>query len=81
MSTKYLIRKILSFHVINGVTLNINIPDIPFKDIKGIKVCRQGKGKWVEKINLEDGINNTIEWIDDNYLELSNLKWTYTHKE
>jgi len=37
--------------------------------------------KWVEKINLEDGINNTIEWIDDNYLELSNLKWTYTHKE
>ena len=31
-------------------TLNINIPDIPFKDIKGIKVCRQGKGKgWKNK--------------------------------
>ena len=55
-----LIRKILSYHVIKGVTLNINIPDIPFKDIKGIKVCRQGKGKWVEKINSKNKKNKFI---------------------
>ncbi|MBH75802.1 MAG: 5'/3'-nucleotidase SurE [Flavobacteriales bacterium] len=46
-----LIRKILSSHLIKGVTLNINIPSITCKDLRGIKVCRQGKGKWIEKIN------------------------------
>ena len=28
--------------------LNVNIPNLSFEDIKGIKVCRQGKGEWVE---------------------------------
>jgi 5'-nucleotidase len=31
-----------------GVTLNVNIPALPFDKIKGIKVCRQNRGMWNE---------------------------------
>jgi len=44
---KYLLKKNLE----KGVTLNINLPDISYDNVKGVKVCRQGKGIWIEKIN------------------------------
>lgn len=31
-----------------GIVLNVNIPKLPFSEIKGIKVCRQAKAMWVE---------------------------------
>ncbi len=31
------------------ICLNVNIPDVPFDAIKGIKICRQAKGNWVEE--------------------------------
>ena len=34
-----------------GVVLNVNIPNIAQKDIKGIKVCRQAKANWVEEFD------------------------------
>jgi 5'-nucleotidase len=35
----------------DGVILNVNIPNVPAKDLKGIKVCRQAKGNWVEEFD------------------------------
>lgn len=35
----------------NGVALNVNIPNLSKKDIKGIKVCRQAKANWVEEFD------------------------------
>ncbi|MEZ4792745.1 MAG: 5'/3'-nucleotidase SurE [Gelidibacter sp.] len=35
----------------NGVVLNVNIPRLPQKDIKGIKVCRQAKANWEEEFD------------------------------
>ena len=32
----------------NNLCLNVNVPDIPFSEIKGIRFCRQGKGNWKE---------------------------------
>jgi 5'-nucleotidase len=32
----------------NNLCLNVNIPDIPFSKIKGLKFCRQGEGNWQE---------------------------------
>lgn len=32
-----------------NTTLNINIPRLPLEQIKGIKVCRQAYGRWVEE--------------------------------
>jgi len=31
-----------------GIVLNVNIPKLPEKEIKGIKICRQADAKWVE---------------------------------
>ncbi|MBE2280567.1 MAG: 5'/3'-nucleotidase SurE [Ignavibacteriaceae bacterium] len=31
-----------------GTFLNVNIPDLPIDEIKGIKVTRQGKAKWAD---------------------------------
>ncbi len=35
----------------NGVVLNVNIPNLKEKDIKGIKVCRQAKANWEEEFD------------------------------
>jgi 5'-nucleotidase len=34
-----------------GVVLNVNLPKLPEKEIKGIKVCRQAKAYWVEEFD------------------------------
>jgi 5'-nucleotidase len=34
-----------------GVIMNVNIPKLKEKDIKGIKVCRQAKAIWIEKFD------------------------------
>ncbi|TBV27877.1 5'/3'-nucleotidase SurE [Meridianimaribacter sp. CL38] len=34
-----------------GVVLNVNLPNLPKKDIKGIKVCRQAKANWEEEFD------------------------------
>ena len=35
---------------------------------------------WEDKISLEEGINRTIKWIDENYSVLAKLPWNYQHK-
>jgi len=37
--------------IAEGVILNVNIPDLKEKDIKGIKICRQAKANWKEKFD------------------------------
>ena len=34
-----------------GVVLNVNIPNLKEKDIKGIKICRQARANWKEKFD------------------------------
>ncbi len=34
-----------------GVCLNINFPKIPAEDIKGIRICRQARGLWIEEFD------------------------------
>jgi len=44
-----LINKILANQVDDKLLLNVNIPLLPYDEIKGIKVCRQSKGNWTEE--------------------------------
>ena len=34
-----------------GVILNVNFPKLAEKDIKGIRICRQAKARWMEKFD------------------------------
>lgn len=44
--------------------LNVNIPKGPLSEIKGIKVCRQAKAKWVEEFDQrEDPYGRRYYWL------------------
>lgn len=48
--------KIIKYTLENGMNdtrlLNVNIPDIPYEEIKGIKICTQAEGKWIEDFQV-----------------------------
>lgn len=46
-----IILEVLENGLPKGVVLNVNIPKLPADAIKGIKICRQAKAKWVEKFD------------------------------
>lgn len=48
---KKIVREALKSGIPKGVVLNVNIPKLPKKEIKGIKVCRQAKANWKEKFD------------------------------
>jgi 5'-nucleotidase len=45
---KIIVREVLTNGIPKGITLNVNIPALPFDEIKGIRICRQNKGMWNE---------------------------------
>jgi 5'-nucleotidase len=34
-----------------GVCLNVNFPKLPLDEIRGIRVCRQTRGLWIEEFD------------------------------
>ncbi len=44
-------KKILESSLPKGTLLNVNIPCLPYKDLKGIRICRQAHAKWEEKFD------------------------------
>ncbi len=44
--------------------LNVNIPKLPFEEIKGLRVCRQAEGLWKEEFKEGiDGMGRTYYWL------------------
>ena len=35
---------------------------------------------WKDKINLDEGISKTLNWVNTNLLILNKLPWEYQHK-
>ncbi|RLD71108.1 MAG: 5'/3'-nucleotidase SurE [Bacteroidetes bacterium] len=46
-----IIDKVIQNGIPKRTCLNVNIPDIAPEKIKGVKICRQTSGKWVEEFN------------------------------
>lgn len=46
--TRILIETFMSNKPDQNLCLNVNIPDVPFEEMKGLRFCRQGKGNWKE---------------------------------
>ncbi|MGI9160258.1 MAG: 5'/3'-nucleotidase SurE [Saprospiraceae bacterium] len=44
-----IMRYVLENPAITGRLLNVNIPNLPAEQIKGLKVCRQADARWVEE--------------------------------
>ena len=47
----------------DGSCLNVNIPKLPSKDIKGIRICRQSNGNWIEVDERKDPAGRTYYWL------------------
>jgi len=35
---------------------------------------------WSDQLSLEEGLSDTLTWVDDHLDQLTNLPWTYQHK-
>lgn len=57
-------REVLTHQLPEGVLLNVNIPNVAVADLKGIKVCRQARAKWVEEFDeREDPTKRKYYWL------------------
>jgi len=66
-----LAKKVIEKGLPQGVCLNVNIPYIAKKDIKGIKVCRQANAYWDEKFDeRKDPFNNSYYWLSGQFVNL-----------
>lgn len=69
--TRKIIEMIFEKGIAPGVYLNVNIPNIPCEEIKGIRVARQGKGRWVHE--FEERVHphgHKYYWMVGNFLDL-----------
>jgi 5'-nucleotidase len=57
-------RKVLDQGLTKGVCLNVNIPDVPPEEIKGIRICRQSGGTWQEEFDERlDPVGRKYYWL------------------
>lgn len=64
-----IIRKVMQEKLPLGTCLNVNIPDT--NDIKGIKLCRQGYGKWVEEFDpCPHRTRKNLYWLTGHFMNL-----------
>jgi len=51
--------------------LNVNIPNIPYEEIKGIKICKQGEGSWNEAYDERiDPVGRKYYWLTGKFTVL-----------
>lgn len=57
----------------DGVTLNVNIPDVAVNELKGIKYCHMANGRWVEEFDKRiDPFGKDYYWLTGRYETLEN---------
>jgi 5'-nucleotidase len=63
-----MIEMVLKNGLRRGACLNINIPKIPVADIRGVRVCRQARGYWIEEFDRRiDPNNREYYWLTGNF--------------
>lgn len=71
-AARVIVQKVLENMINNdlpeGVCLNVNIPALEFKELQGMKICRQTKGYWKEEfVKRLDPHNGEYFWLTGNY--------------
>ncbi len=84
-----------SISIKNLVKKICNLTSVSFEEIVNISEDRLGKDQsylldssairlkynWKDKINLEDGILDTVTWIDKHIDKFQKMSWKYIHKK
>lgn len=59
-----IIREVMSRKLPEGICLNVNIPYVPADEIKGIRICRQAGGTWLEDFDVrKDPKGEDYYWL------------------
>jgi 5'-nucleotidase len=66
---RHIIKEVLENGLQNTKLINVNIPNLPESEIKGIKICKQADGQWVEdfKTNI-DPFGRKYYWMTGEFL-------------
>ena len=68
-----LVANVLKEGLEEGICLNVNIPKLPSKDIKGIRVCRQANANWIEEFDVrKDPAGRTYYWLTGTFQNYDN---------
>ncbi|WP_111307999.1 5'/3'-nucleotidase SurE [Confluentibacter sediminis] len=66
-----IVKRALEQGLPNGVVLNVNIPNVKEKHIKGIKICRQAKANWVEAFDKrKNPQGKDYYWLSGKFVNL-----------
>lgn len=66
---EHLIRDVLDNGMAEGSLLNVNIPDLPPAEIKGIRICRQAEARWVEEyVKNTDPRGREYYWLTGRFV-------------
>lgn len=64
-----IVENVLQNGLPKGVILNVNIPKLEKKDIKGIKICRQANAHWVEKFDKRiNPMGREYYWLSGEFI-------------
>ncbi|NJC28123.1 5'/3'-nucleotidase SurE [Neolewinella antarctica] len=64
-----IIEHVLENGMEEGNLYNVNIPNLPAEQIKGIKICRQADARWVEEYRAgEDPRGRPYYWLSGNFV-------------
>ena len=68
-----LVSHVLKEGLPEGSCLNVNIPKLLSKDIKGIRVCRQANANWIEEFDeRKDPAGRTYYWLTGTFQNYDN---------
>jgi 5'-nucleotidase len=64
-----LIDYVLQHGMEEGSLFNVNIPNLPAEEIKGLKICRQAEARWVEEyVKGEDPRGRPYYWLTGKFV-------------
>jgi len=71
--SKHYARKIIDFALSHkfehSKLLNVNIPDLPISEIKGMRICKQGKSGWAEEfVEAKDPRGKPYYWMAGHFV-------------
>lgn len=66
---RQIISQVLEHGMGGGSLYNVNIPNLPADEIKGVKVCRQADARWVEEYRVgEDPRGRPYYWLTGRFV-------------
>jgi len=69
--SRIIMDKLLKTGISKGIYLNVNFPNIPLEEIKGLKIGHQGHGRWVREFEKRtDPRGREYYWIIGRFLNL-----------